>query len=255
MKIWTLIENTACQDHLTAEHGLSLYMEACGKKILFDTGKTCAFADNAEKMGIDLTQVDLCILSHGHYDHGGGISRFLEINSTAPVYLRQEAFGDHYSSGKYIGLDPALKHHPHLIPVSSDITLGEGIRLCSCNNKPRPFPFGVFGQTVGDLPETYLHEQYLLLEERGKTVCVSGCSHKGILNIAHWFQPDVLIGGFHFIRIPAEDPILTDYARQLLSFPTQYYTCHCTGQQQYAVLKQHMGSRLEYLSAGSSITL
>lgn len=255
MKIWTLIENTACREDLTTEHGLSLYIEACGKKILFDTGKTHAFADNAEKMGIDLAQVDLCILSHGHYDHGGGIARFLEINPAAPVYLQQEAFGDHYSSGKYIGLDPALKDHPRLIPVSRDLCLGDGIRLCSRNTDPRPFPFGVFGQSVGAVAETYLHEQYLLLEEDGKTVCISGCSHKGILNIAHWFQPNVLIGGFHFIRIPADDPILADYARRLLSFPTQYYTCHCTGLQQYDVLKRHMGSRLEYLSAGSNIAL
>ena len=72
MKLTVLMENTTVREDLTAEHGLSLYIEANGKRILFDTGASATFADNAEKLGIDLSQVDLCILSHGHYDHGGG---------------------------------------------------------------------------------------------------------------------------------------------------------------------------------------
>ena len=78
------MENTTTREDLACEHGLSLYIEANGKRILFDTGASAAFADNAEKLGIDLNQVDLCILSHGHYDHGGGIKRFLEVNDHAP---------------------------------------------------------------------------------------------------------------------------------------------------------------------------
>ena len=85
MKIYTLMENTTCNEALACEHGLSLYIEAAGKRILFDAGQTGAFADNAEKMGIDLSQVDICILSHGHYDHGGGLKRFLEVNDHAPI--------------------------------------------------------------------------------------------------------------------------------------------------------------------------
>ena len=85
MKLYTLMENTTCRDDLACEHGLSLYMETGTHKILFDTGKTGAFADNAKKMGVDLCQVDLCVLSHGHFDHGGGIARFLEENTKAPV--------------------------------------------------------------------------------------------------------------------------------------------------------------------------
>ena len=98
MNLTVLLENTACRDELVAEHGLSLYIEAGGKRILFDTGASPAFADNAEKLGIDLSQVDLCILSHGHYDHGGGIRRFLEINDHAPVYVSRHAFGDYYNA-------------------------------------------------------------------------------------------------------------------------------------------------------------
>ena len=73
MKLCTLLENTACRNDLTAEHGLSLYMETGNHKILFDMGQSDAFAANAHKLHIDLTQVDTAILSHGHYDHSGGL--------------------------------------------------------------------------------------------------------------------------------------------------------------------------------------
>ena len=110
MKITTLIENTACREGLVCEHGLSLYIETGSKRILFDAGQTGAFGDNAEKLGIDLSRVDLAVLSHGHYDHGGGLKRFLELNAAAPVYINQSAFSQCYNGPeKYIGLAPSLR--------------------------------------------------------------------------------------------------------------------------------------------------
>jgi len=259
MKITVLIENTALQQALAAEHGLSLYIETENRTILFDTGQTGAFADNAEKLGIDLKKVDFCILSHGHYDHGGGLRRFLEINDLAPVYLSRHAFGEYFSSGKYIGLDPELEGNPRLIPVDDVLELAEGLTLCSCNDLLRPFAFGVFGQSVRKnghfSDDNYLHEQYLLLEENGKKICFSGCSHKGILNILSWFRPDVFFGGFHFIRMEPQGRELAEAVRELTRFPTRYYTGHCTGREQYEVLKQHLGERLDYLSTGTVIEL
>ncbi len=92
MRIVTLLENSAFREDLSCEHGLSLYIETCGKKILFDAGQSGTFACNAEKLGIDLAGVELAVLSHGHYDHGGGLAEFLKINQTAPVYLHRDAF-------------------------------------------------------------------------------------------------------------------------------------------------------------------
>ena len=259
MKITVLIENTTLREDLTAEHGLSLYIETAERNILFDTGQTGAFADNAIRLGIDLTQVDVCILSHGHYDHGGGLSRFLEINDHAPVYLNEHAFGNYFSSGKYIGLDPALEGNPRLIPVSDVTELFPGVTLCSCNDLLRPFTFGAFGQTVREngshMDEDYLHEQYLLLEDGGQKICFSGCSHKGLLNILHWFRPDVFFGGFHFIRMDPAGRELADSVRQLNGFSTTYYTGHCTGREQYDVMKQTLGEKLGYLHTGSIIEL
>lgn len=257
MKITVLMENTACREDLAAEHGLSLYIETKNRSILFDTGQTAAFADNAENLGMDLKKVDLCILSHGHYDHGGGLARFLEINTSAPIYVSRHVFEPHFSSGKYIGLDPALAENSRIIPVSDDFVLEDGISIHTCNTLERPCPFGVFGQTVLEkgvhVPEDYRHEQYLLLEEGGRKYCFSGCSHKGVLNILHWFRPDVFFGGFHFIKMEPGGRELQNAARRLAAFPTRYYTGHCTGQAQYAALKQILGSRLEYLSTGTVI--
>ena len=264
MKITVLAENTACREDLTCEHGLSLLIETRDHCILFDAGQTDAFADNAHKLGIDLRQVDLAILSHGHYDHSGGLARFLEINTTAPVYLHPEAWTPHFNAdGKYIGMDPALSASPRLRCLDGETTLAEGITLHNCNQQPRPIPFANFGLTMQSgteiLPDNFHHEQYLQIEEAGKRICVSGCSHKGILNILSWFRPDVLVGGFHFMKldpqVPADAEALDTAAIRLLQSPTVYYTGHCTGQAQFDFLKARMGDRLHDLSTGCVITL
>ena len=91
-----LIENTSARG-LPTEHGLSLFVETAEHKFLFDMGQTDLFARNAETLGIDLSKVDFAVLSHGHYDHGGGLPAFLAVNPTAAVYLQASAAGDHYS--------------------------------------------------------------------------------------------------------------------------------------------------------------
>ena len=108
MKVTTLMENTACAERYAAEHGLSLFIETKKINILFDSGSSEAFADNAEKLGVDLGTADIAILSHGHYDHSGGLLRFLKRNEKAPVYVQKDAFEEHFNiEGKDIGVDPA----------------------------------------------------------------------------------------------------------------------------------------------------
>lgn len=252
MKIITLVENTACRGDLTAEHGLSLYIEAAGRRILFDMGQGSAFAENAEKLGIDLAQVDLAILSHGHYDHGGGLETFLEINDKAPVYLSRFAFEKHFNAaGKYIGLEPT--ESGRLILTGDFTDLGQGMCLRSGNEYGhQPENYGLTVERDGVLvAEDFRHEQYLLIRENGKTVCISGCSHKGILQIVDWFRPDVLVGGFHFKAVPPEDPYLLEAAKGLLAMPAVYYTGHCTGQAQFDKMKTVMGERLFAISTGT----
>ena len=258
MKIISLVENTSVNYDIEAEHGLSLYIESKNHKILFDMGQTDLFLKNAKKLGVDLSQVDIAILSHGHYDHGGGLEEFLKINKKAYVYVSQYAFDTYYNGKeKYIGLNPSLKDNKRLIFTNGKVEVDEGITLYHCNDRVKRYDLGSFGLNVKRnqeyFPDDFRHEQYMLIEENGKQILFSGCSHKGILNIAEWFQPDVLIGGFHFSKLPLDDT-LKDYAQYLEGFKTEYYTCHCTGVEQFSFMKQFM-SRLFYLSAGQILQL
>ena len=116
MRITALAENTSVSDNFGAEHGLSLYIETDKHNILFDMGQTALFSENAEKLGIDLSMVDIAVLSHGHYDHGGGLKKFLSINDKAPVYINRYAFEPHYNGKeKYIGLDISLQDNERII--------------------------------------------------------------------------------------------------------------------------------------------
>lgn len=259
MRITVLIENTSCRADLRAEHGLSLLIEAAGHRILFDTGASPAFADNAAQLGIDLRSVDMAILSHGHYDHGGGIARFLELNSHAPVWVNPHAFEPHFNAaGKDIGLSPTLKGHPRICPVpAGTCALAPGITLHPAGLIPCPYPTAGEGMSTimggTHLPDDFRHEQYLHIEKAGKRILISGCSHRGILNIATHFHPDILIGGFHLAKASAER--IDETGTHLLALPTRFYTGHCTGEAAAARLQQLLGDRLIPFSTGQVIQI
>lgn len=256
MRVTSLLENTTERENMKVEHGLSLYIETDTHRILFDMGQTDLFYENALTLGINLAKVDLAILSHGHYDHGGGLRKFLEINHHAPVYLHRDAFRPHYNgTEKYIGLDISLKDDPRLVFAEDECYIDDSLSLFSCNYRDRKYPIIASGlnEKVGDdfIPDDFRHEQYLLIHECGKTVLISGCSHKGILDIAAWFSPDALIGGFHYSKLSLNE-WLSDAARKLASYPTVFYTCHCTGREQFDFMHRYMPS-LHYLSCGQCI--
>ena len=254
MKITALTENTAACG-LPVEHGLSLFIEQDGRALLFDMGQTDLFAQNAARLGVDLAAVDIAVLSHGHYDHGGGLMRFLELNQKAPVYISRHAFEPHFNGERYIGLDVSLRDSDRLIFTDGVTKIADGITLYSCSDREKVLDLGSFGLNMKQdgklVPDDFRHEHYLLLEENGKRVLISGCSHRGIINIMEWFKPDVLIGGFHFNKLPL-DGALRSYAETLASYDTDYYTCHCTGVEQFEYMKRFM-PRLNYLSTGGRV--
>ena len=106
MRVIVLAENTGCET-CPGEHGLSLFIEHNGYKILLDAGKSPLFAENAQTLGVDLKSVDFAVLSHSHYDHADGFDTFFEINDTAGLYVREGAgetyFSKHGEELRYIG--------------------------------------------------------------------------------------------------------------------------------------------------------
>lgn len=263
LNIKVLLENTQARPDILTEHGLSLHIETERHKILFDTGQTDLFARNARTLGVDLSDVDIAVLSHGHYDHGGGLNQFMEINEKAPVYVNCHAFEPHYSGMEhYIGLDPALIGNPRFISVGNHLQIDDELELFACNDLTRPYQTDSTGLDVlcesGLTPDDFRHEHYLLIHDGPRRVLVSGCSHKGVLNIVQWFNPDIFIGGFHFmnLNLDGEGKKKLEFAVQKLdSCSASFYTCHCTGVEQYGFMKGLMGERLQYLACGQEIIL
>ena len=136
------------------------------------------------------------------------------------MLLSSLALGEHYNaSDKYIGLDDTLSDNERIVFADSDLSLGDGIFLLQGNTRaPREpiIPFGLAIKRDGILQdEDFLHEQYLLIEENGRKILFSGCSHRGLFNILDWFAPDIFVGGFHFTKI---DPATPDGAKTLEGF-------------------------------------
>ncbi len=257
MKITALVENITNDSKFSCEHGLSLYIETKSHKILFDTGQSSLFYENSKKLNIDLSDVDICILSHGHYDHGGGLSTFLTVNEKAKVYMNENCFLAYYNGEKYIGLDKTLRDNPRIIKTSDEFVIDSELSLFTCNNRKKEYDLGSFGlsKKFGDIKvdDDFLHEHYLLINEDENNVLLSGCSHKGILNIPYWFDAKTVIGGFHFSKIPC-DETLKDYAKILNDTGKTFYTCHCTGVEQYEYMKAYM-KNLHYLSTAETIEI
>lgn len=274
MRIVTLMENTSVQPDLASSHGLSFYIETKNHKILFDMGPDGAFLDNAQKLGVDISKVDLAILSHGHYDHGGGLAAFLEANATAPVHMQRKAFGEFYAHdpdgvNRYIGLPQEIKDHPRIVYHSGDYKLDAGIQVFAgvtgreCYSPANDVLFvSMNGRHIQDL---FMHEQNLLIKEGDKMVLVAGCAHNGIVNIltrADSFAPggiDYVISGMHLMHAYEEKEkqkmLCKNMADRLRQRSSRYYTCHCTSVEAYEMLHEEMGPQIEYVSAGSILDI
>ena len=124
MKIVNLMDNLAGAAGCLCEHGLSYYIETKNHKLLMDTGASAQFLENAKMLGIDLTAVDTVFLSHGHYDHAGGILPFAGVNKTAKIYLQKGAVKEYYSvklgQEKYIGINPDIRNLPQIEWIDGD---------------------------------------------------------------------------------------------------------------------------------------
>jgi len=280
MKLTALIEDTTKKSNLDAEKGLSLHIQRENDNILFDTGITGNFVDNADKLGIDLKDVDVTAISHGHFDHGGGLRRFMELNEDSKVYIRTHSDEDHYFKGfaiikRYIGMDKTLfsDYSDRINMIDEFKEISKDVYLLKDIGLKYPIPAGSKylyvkkdGQMVHD---TFQHEQMMIIKEDDGMIIFSGCSHHGVLNMvdaAIEKFPDIpikgLFGGFHFIGFPFFNHMaesrsnVENIGRKLLEYPIEkVYTGHCTGRKAYPILKNVMGDMVEYFATGDSVDL
>lgn len=272
MKIINLVEDTKSGDCLN-EHGLSFYIETKKHKLLVDSGATDLFLHNADVLGVDLTQVDTFVLSHGHYDHAGGLTAFTKINPHAKVYMKESAGGDYYhllpGNEKYIGMDKRILEWPQIIRVKETLRIDDELFLFS-NFIKKGCPTWSnqeLKRKVGNvyIQDDFAHEQCLVISQGEQRLLMSGCAHNGILSILEGYlslfgdYPDMVISGFHMMKkkdyTEEEVDCIQQTAHELAKTKTLFYTGHCTGQRAYAIMKDIMGEQLREFHSGSELEM
>lgn len=270
MKIVSLVDDICNSKDLQCEHGLCFYIATEKHKILFDLGASDLFIRNAKKLNINLQNVDIVFISHGHYDHGGGLRAFLNINSKAKIYISKKAFGDYYSEKDgiyhYAGLDKELKENRRLIFTEDYLIIDSELTLFStkAKNMPSLNRSLVVKTENGYGKDDFSHEQSLIISSESKIVLITGCSHTGITSImeqAKKFarEPDYILGGFHLFNekknICENEEKMQILSEELQKYNGVFYTCHCTGIQPYNMLKSVLKENLHYFATGNEINI
>lgn len=273
MKIVNLMEDTEGKNNCIFEHGLSFYIETENHKILVDTGASEYTWENAEKLGIDINNIDTVILSHGHYDHTGGLLSFIQKNPNVKIYMQSTAGYDYYNTKenkiKYIGIDKKILSLEKLVllnhgvyKIDDEISIFSGVKQNrGCFHSNLTLKRKIDNKYVQD---TFDHEQYVVISNKEKKILLSGCAHNGILNIIDSYKnlyknyPDIVLSGFHLTQkglyTDADVSFISDIANELKKLYTVFYTGHCTGEAAYDIMKKLMGDNLHYVHCGDTIT-
>ncbi len=276
MKIINLIENTEGNRGCVAAHGLSFYVETEKHKLLLDLGPSEETIRNAERLGIDLSAIDTVILSHGHYDHSGGIMPFTKINDKALIYMQDSAKDEYYADDgedaperfRYIGIDKEIVKLPQVKFVSGDFKIDDELELFVIKERSHELPFTNRRLLVRDgeryIRDEFRHEHFLVIRQNGKSILMSGCAHNGILSIMDAYMerygnaPDLVISGFHLMKKTdyrdSEISKIEDIAKELKKYPTKFATCHCTGTAAFDIMKDIMGEALDYVHSGDEVS-
>lgn len=270
VKITILVDNYA-GDGLSAEHGLALWIEAGNTRILLDTGQGGCLAPNAEKLGIELSRTNALVLSHGHYDHTGGVSRLIRYAPEMEVYCHPFAvvprYGMRSGEAKSLGmicesqwaLDRLSSGRIHWIQDERVIFPDVGMT----GYIPRETGYedaggAFFLDPELSRPDPLLDDQALWINTPdGVIVCV-GCCHAGLVNTLNQAllhsgasKLKAVIGGFHLLNADESRLSLTINALDVLS-PELIVPCHCTGIRAVEVLEIAFGGRVMAGIAGKT---
>jgi len=272
IQIKILIENTVFQPDVCAEHGLAIYLKTRDHTLLFDAGQTEGFLRNSSVFGTPLEEIEKIIISHGHYDHCGGLLPLLEKNTRAEVYCKEEAlipkFSDTYQEKRQINLPliHAYKKHPsRFCFVKENHELFPGVWIISHIIQKTKFENDdakLYCLSENQfIKDPFDDEIFLLIEDDNQLHLITGCSHRGIINMIHtatMLFPGKSIksvtGGFH-LRNKDEQRIqlVAKYLNE--SQIEQINVCHCTGIEEYLVIKKIFRGKTSYLSTGMLVKL
>lgn len=269
INITILVENTAHNDSLKAEHGLSFWIKYGDKKVLFDTGQSESISYNAKVLDIDIAKTNVIILSHGHYDHTGGLHAVLGITSKAKIYLHPAAteskFSRKNSKAKYIGVPDSAKkaiQDSTIIWTATPAKIFPGMLVTG--QVPRMNDY----ENVGGLffadencrkPDKLLDDQALFIESSKGLIVIFGCGHSGVVNTLDYVSQltgykkiYAVIGGMHLlnansIRIAKTIEAFKQYQVQKI------VPLHCTGQKAMGSFKKVFGDKCLFSGVGGQI--
>jgi len=265
----TLVVDNQAEGDLIPEHGLSMWIETDGKRILFDTGQGMVFENNTRVLGIDVESTDAMVLSHGHFDHTGGVEQVLQRTQAMDVYCHSEVVKPRYSIRNGMSapiqmprscmaaLDKLSRQFLHWTPQPMMISENIGItgpipRLTDYEDVGGPF----FLDQEGFRPDSLNDDMALWIQtEKGVVVCV-GCCHSGIVNtleyvkhLSHDHRIRAVIGGFHLVNAGAERMGKTISALNEMG-PDLLVPCHCTGDDAFDDIQKGLGDKVVKGHAG-----
>ena len=270
MKIINIIENNSINNQIKCEHGLCTYIEMGNQKILFDVGQSDKFINNAKTLKIDLNAIDFVVLSHGHYDHTGGIPAFLSINKKAKVILHPNGLRERFSrSSKMIksnGIpwrEEWKKFEDRILFIDKTTELFPGFWIVTdlsgqgsdqvLNDRL------VYKRDDEYIPDPFEDELVIVLKEENRTALLSGCAHNGIVNIlkkTHLLldikRYNFIGGGLH-LNGKSNNQILK-VIDELKDFQIDIWGLnHCTGQNAIELFEQFFPGKVKNFNGGDQI--
>lgn len=275
MKISILTENTVYKRGFIGEHGLSLLIETEGKRFLFDTGQTRVFVRNATTLKENLTELDGIVLSHGHYDHCGGLGNWIEEEAkmlSCPVYVNYRAFEKKYTKNLknnemlYIGIDwePEVCGEQLTLIQERKKQIAENVFLLSeipycVSFEPKPKVF--YQDELGTILDNMADEQIMVIREEKGLYVFAGCAHQGIINCLSYVKESFpgeriygIFAGMHLKGCAKERLEMT--IQELKKINAEIIVpMHCTGILGIAAIKEQLGDNCILAEAGKVINV
>ncbi len=247
-RVTVLVDNCVQGTDLLAEHGLAFWIEIRGRHLLIDTGQGRVLSHNAQHLGIPLDRLDTVVLSHGHYDHTGGLHQVLQAAPQARVYAHPAVLGGKYGrkddgTSSDIGMpspsSAALRERgEELVWTEGSAEVGGGLFAtgeipCRTDYEDTGGPFFTDGEC--QQADAILDDQAVFFESRLGTVVLLGCAHAGVINTLQYIREltdarpiHTVIGGMHLVTASRNrmDRTIEDLRRLDVQ---RLGPAHCTG--------------------------